>query len=573
MRRFTFSVMLALATVAVNAQETSAPTWTDDLTTTKAASDLHRGGAMTIDKDGNSIVTGSYNKNIAFGSSNLAQSEFTSTFIAKYDKSGAKKWAAALSGAATITTITTDTEGNIYAAGVFADEVSILNAKGETKRTIMGMEDQEKQVSGFIVKFNKDGEYQASKVVIPELTCTDDSYWLPDPAFTPKKIAVCGDNIILSAIYKTKNQIDGLTLEGQYGYQDWGYTFDVATLGVISLSKDLSTASLVAQLAATEKQTSVGYGAEDINFTTDGSKVYVGFVAYGDDLTLKAANNSKQITNLLSQTEGEETKYEHAFIVATIENGYIISDPQIFHSKIDDNLSSAKFNTIDAMDYKEGYLYLAGTFNETFPFDNTKSYQGGSDTYGACLNAKNLEKKWAVTSNYNEGDAKYTAEVVSCMQVFDDASISINGWAENTSNQAITTPLLYLTWGEIPTKLNMSTTADLVTSQATNGVATISQRDNVKSTDEDKTNEGTYTYTFYSGEPSTGIKQIAATSDNTINFDGNTVTLVKAADIDLYTVSGALVKSAKNVSSLSLDNVASGMYLLKAGKQTVKIVK
>ena len=315
-----------------------------------------------------------------------------------------------------------------------------------------------------------------------------------------------------------------------------------------------------------------GYGAEAVNFATDGSKVYAGFVAYGSDLTLKSANGSKQITDLLTQPNGEETQYEHAFILTTIENGKI-TDTQIYHSQIDEKLGSAKFNTIDEMAYNNGNLYLAGTFNETFPFDNTKSYVGGSDTYLASLKASDLEKNWALTSGYDEGDAKYKAEVVTAMAVFDD-EVQLAGWTEATNSHKIDKCLNFFIDTDVtPTAMETKAgdDASFITSAAQNGIYTIMQSDNK---DEEGATEGRYTYKFnYDIDAPTGIKQIAATTDNTINFDGNTVTLTKAADIDLYTVSGALVKSAKNVSSLSLDNVASGMYLLKAGKQTVKIVK
>lgn len=200
--------MLALATVAVNAQETAGPTWTANLTTTKAASDLHRGGAMAIDNEGNSIVTGSYNKKLTFGNSNLKASEYTCAFIAKYEKSGTEKWMAALDGDATITAITTDAEGNIYAAGTFADEVNILDYAGSTKATINGMANKTAQVSGFIVKYNKAGEYQASKVVIPEIDMENENYGEPDLYFTPQDIKVAGDKIMLSALYTGKNDID-----------------------------------------------------------------------------------------------------------------------------------------------------------------------------------------------------------------------------------------------------------------------------------------------------------------------------------------------------------------------------
>ena len=571
MRRFTFSVMLALATVAVNAQEVGDNGWETNLSTTKKTADLQRGGAMAIDNEGNSIVTGSFDKEVEFGESYL-EPIATSAFIAKYDKGGKEQWPAFLQGAATVTTVTTDAEGNVYAAGVFADVVKIIDSES-CSVTINGMEGQTEQVSGFIVKFDKNGIYLAHKVVIPEVNMVNENYGKPDLYFTPQKLTVSGDKVLLSAQYTGKSDIDGLTLKGQYcNKTDWSYMYDIPTLGIISLSSDLNQASLVAQLTATENETYDGFCAEDVNFATDGSKVYAGFVAYGSDLTLKSANGSKQITDLLTQPNGEETQYEHAFILATIENGKI-TDTQIYHSQIDEKLGSAKFNTIDEMAYNNGNLYLSGTFNETFPFDNTKSYVGGSDTYLASLKASDLEKNWALTSGYDEGDAMHKAEVVTAMAVFDD-EVQLAGWTEATSGHVVDKCLNFFIDTDVtPTTMETKAgdEASFVTSAAHNGIYTIMQRDNK---DEEGATEGRYTYEFnYDIDAPTGIKQIAATTDNTINFDGNTVTLAKAADIDLYTVSGALVKSAKNVSSLSLDNVASGMYLLKAGKQTVKIVK
>lgn len=570
MRKFTFSVMLALATVAVNAQETGTNGWETYLSTTEKTADLQRGGAMAIDNEGNSIVTGSFDKEFEFGL-NYLEPIATSAFIAKYDKTSERLWAASLQGSATITTVTTDAEGNVYAAGVFADAVNIIDHSGETMATINGMEGQTAQVSGFIVKFNKDGIYQASKVVIPEQARTDEGYGDPNPYFSPSKILVSGNNVYLAASYQGKNKIaDNLTLEGQYGSLYGIYTWDVPTLGIISLSNDFNSGKLITQLAATDYETEVGYGAENINFATDGSKVYAGFVAYGTDLTLKSANGSKQITDLLTQSNDEETQYEHAFIVATIENGNITAT-KTYHSQPNGNY--AKFNTIDEMAYQNGNLYLAGTFNEVFPFDNTKSYVGGSDTYLASLKASDLTQNWALTSGYDEGDANHKAEVVTAMAVFDN-EIQLSGWTEATSGHVVDKCLNFFADTDVtPTAFETKAgeEASFITSAAHNGIYTIMQSDNK---DEEGATEGRYTYEFnIDPDDPTGIKQIAATSDNTINFDGNTVTLVKAADIDLYTVSGALVKSAKNVSSLSLDNVASGMYLLKAGKQTVKIVK
>ena len=123
MKRITFSVMMALASMVANAQETLA-TWTAILNTTEKVSDLQRGAPMTIDNEGNAIVTGTYTKDVAFASSNL-EPIATSAFVAKYDKAGDKKWAAGLKGAATVKAVANDAEGNIYVAGNFA-AISLL---------------------------------------------------------------------------------------------------------------------------------------------------------------------------------------------------------------------------------------------------------------------------------------------------------------------------------------------------------------------------------------------------------------------------------------------------------------
>ena len=572
MKRFTFSVMLALATIVAHA-ENAASTWTANLTTTEKATDLQRGAAMTIDNEGNSIVTGTYTKDIEFANSYL-EPIATSAFIAKYDKAGNKKWAAGLKGAATITAVTNDTEGNVYAAGVFADKVAILNGKGEAKENITGMDGKTAQVSGFIVKYNKEGEYVASKVVIPEVDMENGSY-APDNYFIPNKIEVSGDKVLLSAEYTGKSTINELTLKGQYcNKPDWFYMYDIPTVGVISLSNDFSKATLVAQMSATENETYFGFGAESCNFATDGSKVYVAFVAYGNDLTLKSANGSKQITDLLNKIEGDAATFEHAFIIATIENGNIVAT-QIYHSQLDENMSEAKFNTIDQMAFNNGNLYLAGTFNETFPFDNTKAYVGGCDTYIASLKASDLSKNWALTSGYDEGDVNKKAEVVTGMVVFND-EVQLTGWAEQTSGHVVDTPLnFYIDTEAVPTEMKLNAGADAIfaTSVAHNGIYTIAQSDNrTMIADEDKAKEGIYTYSFYNDGDETGVKQIAA-NGNTISWNSNTVTLAKAADIYLYTASGMLVKKANNASSMSLANVAAGIYMVKAGKQTIKIVK
>lgn len=565
MRRFTFSMMLALATVAANAKDVlDAPTWTDNLTTTTEAKDLTRAAAMAVDNEGNSIVTGSFTKDLEFADSYL-EPVANSAFIAKYDKAGAKKWAAGLAGAATVTTVATDADGNVYAAGVFADQVAIKDASGETKATITGMADKVDKVSGFIVKYDKQGAYVASKTILAEndaKIAALDEIGMLSPFFTAKKLVVDGNKLYLSASYKGNVALDGVTLQGKYACSDgWLYS-DETTMCVLSFdAADLANASIVSVLGATEQLTKEAtYNTEDVNFAINDGKIYVAYVASGKDMTLTAAGKDTKI-----ETAYEASATEHAYVLAAIDGDQVTT--QVYHSVATDN--SNTLNTIDEMAYQKGKLYLAGSFNQALPFDNTISYLGGCDAYAACLDAASLSKNWAVASAFDEGDAKHKAEIISGMLV-DEDEVTLVGWVEDTSKRTIEAPLGY----QINTKTPAMQKGEqvLITSVAENGNYTLYQTDNVKGSDEDKTTEGTYSYIFYSNAESSGISKVLA-DDNTIDWDGNEVTLAKSADITVYTAAGAVVKSAKNVKSLSLADAAHGIYLVKVGKQALKIVK
>lgn len=560
-------MMLALATVAANAKGcVGCSYWTDNLTTTAEAKDLTRAAAMAVDNEGNSIVTGSFTKDLEFAASYL-EPVANSAFIAKYDKAGAKKWAAGLAGAATITTVATDAEGNVYAAGVFADNVAIKDASGDTKATITGMADKVDKVSGFIVKYDKQGAYVASKTILAESNpeiAAQDMLGVLSPSFTAKKLVVDGNKLYLSASYKGNVALDGVTLQGKYACTEGWLFNDETAMCVLSFdAADLANANIVSVLGATEQLTNEAtYNTEDVNFAINDGKIYVAYVASGKDMTLTAAGKD---TKIETAYEAETGVIEHAYVLAAIDGSQVTT--QVYHSVATDN--SNTLNTIDEMAYQKGKLYLAGSFNQALPFDNTISYLGGSDAYAACLDAASLCKNWAVASAFDEGDAMHKAEIISGMLV-DEDEVTLVGWVENTKDRTIEAPLGY----QINTKTPAMQKGEevLITSVAENGNYALYQTDNVKGSDEDKTTEGTYSYIFYNNAESSGISKVLA-DDNTIDWDGNEVTLAKSADITVYTAAGAAVKSAKNVKSLSLADAAHGIYLVKVGKQALKIVK
>ena len=561
--------MLALATVVARAESVAtAPTWTDDLTTTEKFADLHRGAAMTIDNEGNAIVTGSYTTDLQFAGSYL-EATATSAFVAKYDKAGNRKWAAGLNGAATINAITTDAEGNIYAAGVFADVVKILNANGEIKQPITGMADRDDKATGFIVKYSKDGEYVASKTITPKTNAALAGTELWDDSragFYAKKLVIDGTKLYLSASYKGDVNVDNVALPGKY-VTVFDFMFqDAVSMCVLSFNtSDLGDAKTVSYFGAKEQTTTdLVYQTEDVNFDVHDGKVYVGYVACGKDMTLYAGNSTSDVPLIYS---GDGTN-EHGYILAVIDGNNVTK--KVFHSAATDNANV--LNTIDDMVFKNNKLYLVGTFNQALPFDNTISFSGGCDTYAVSLNATTLEKEWAVTSNFEEGDANHSAENVSGVVIANDGAINIYGWVENTSDHSVTSALNHTVAAGTPTQMEKESDAKLFMAVATNGNTKLFQTDNVKTTEGGLTYAGKYTYTYYGGGSATGVSNVMA-DGNAINWDGNNVTLAKAADITLYNVSGMLVKKANNATAMSLDNVASGIYTVKAGKQTIKVVK
>lgn len=551
MKRFTFSVMMALATVAANAQNFGTTAWTDNLSAVEKSENLVRSTPVAIDKDGNAIVTGSYDKDLAFGN-DLESLTANDQFIAKYDKNGKKLWATGIQGKVSITAVTTDDEGNIYVAGNFAESVNVLSKNGEGQ-VIQGMSD-ESAGACFIVKYNKNGERQLIKTIMPtadaSVITSDEIMNDQQPSFKATKLLCSNGKLYLSAIYKGISQIGGLTLEGKYEFV-WGFMVtDMASSSVISLdAATLDGGKELATLSAKEKLAEdLVNGPEDINFTVDGNAVYAGFVAKGSALILKAAGKEEN----LSFVYNDEAQ-ERAFIITKIDSENNATT-KVFNAPAS---ISTNWNYMDEMACKNGKLYVAGTFNEANPFDNNVTFKKNCDIYVAALNANDLTKEWVAASGFDEGETNKTAEVVTGMVVKGD-NVIVTGWAEETDHHTVNTPLTYT----VDANGHMTQGAEtLVTAMATNGTNVLTESDK----------DGAYIYTYYTNTPETGIKQLVKAEG--VSRQGDVLSFTKAADITVYATSGACVKAVKNATSVSLEGLAKGVYVVKAGDKCIKVAK
>ena len=61
-------------------------------------------------------------------------------------------------------------------------------------------------------------------------------------------------------------------------------------------------------------------------------------------------------------------------------------------------------------------------------------------------------------------------------------------------------------------------------------------------------------------------------SSTVISYNGTEISLNEAQDINIYSVTGELLKSAKKINLLSVANLAKGVYVVKAGSAIQKFI-
>ena len=408
------AALFSVATVCAQSDfEFEEPTWTKNLTdVVEKASDANVNAPIVITNQGDVIKTGTFNMAFTFAGETL-EPIAKSAYIVKYDAKGNEVWANALRGAATITAITTDDEGNIYVAGRMADKVLITTTNGNTY-DIDGIVGDTDQVSGFIIVYDKDGRMIVRRQFMPAV---DENifYEKADPRFVINKMAVVKDKIYLTVNYKCLNKIDNVELNGKVlDFAGWGFMFvDLNGYATLQLDKDLSNAKLLADVYTSADALSgeLQYEPESMKFAVDGDNVYVVWTGWGD-LSMNV-NNEIQNFSFKQETEvidGEPTnKREHAFVVVNATTG----QTKVFNAPT--NAKQASFYTIADAQVADGKLYIGGTYIGALAFDNEKTSTGACDAFLAAVNTSDLSIAWAQTSGIDEGEANTFNETVTMM--------------------------------------------------------------------------------------------------------------------------------------------------------------
>ena len=552
MKKVLLTFGLCATVLASNAQNFSSPTWTQTQTVYKQKSDAVNSAPVTITADGDVIVSSSFNAGTLSVGSLVVRAVAKSSYIQKLNAAGTSQWAVALLGAAEVKSLTSDTDGNIYAVGVFADQLKLTTKTGTVAATLQGNSGTTKS-SLFVLKYSKDGALLAYKSATSSVDATvsaSGKYFdePSDAAYVRSTKAVWANNkLYFTAQYTGVSNLDGVELKGDYlNYFDLMYV-DLPRMSVLSvdasnlsgLKKEYTVKTNVAGL---EEQT----GVKSLNFAVNNGTLYVASVATG----AVVVETSDKTENFNAGKDGEDLKY-----------GFIYSEVgSTTNNKLFDGGKLATLNSNNSINdllVDDSNVYVAGTYNTNNVFGQSVAFQGGSDSFVAAFAKGTTNVQWLVNSGVNEGDATKYAEKVTGLVVADN-KLLLTGYTEETSTHTVKDGFVY--------NVTTSGTKTSVGSNVVLGLASDS-----KQVVTSGVNELNSVFNGYALSTTTGINQLTETNDVVRN--GNVFSFEKAQDAVVVDLQGRVVLRASNTTTLSVDNLVKGVYVLKVGTKAVKFVK
>ena len=552
MKKILLTFGLCATVLASNAQNFSSPTWTQTQTVYKQKTDAVNSAPVTITADGDVIVSSSFNSGTLSVGGLVVRAVAKSSYIQKLNAAGTSQWAVALLGAAEVKSLTSDTDGNIYAVGVFADKVTLTTKTGTTAATLQGNSGTTKS-SLFVLKYSKDGALLAYKSATSSVDATvsaSGKYFdePSDAAYVRSTKAVWANNkLYFTAQYTGVSNLDGVELKGDYlNYFDIMYV-DLPRMSVLSvdasnlsgLKKEYTVKTNVAGL---EEQT----GVKSLNFAVNNGTLYVASVATG----AVVVETSNKTENFNAGKDGEDLKY--GFIYSEVGS---TTTNKLFDGGKLATLNSN--NSINDLLVDDSNVYVAGTYNTNNVFGQSVTFQGGSDSFVAAFAKGTTNVQWLVNSGVNEGDATKYAEKVTGLVVADN-KLLLTGYTEETSTHTVKDGFVY--------NVTTSGTKTSVGSNVVLGLASDS-----KQVVTSGVNELNSVFNGYALSTTTGINQLTETNDVVRN--GNVFSFEKAQDAVVVDLQGRVVLRASNTTTLSVDNLVKGVYVLKVGTKAVKFVK
>lgn len=572
MKKVLLLVFCAVAMLTVQAQPTVTNSWTKSQTDILSAANVNNSNPVAVSAQGDMYATGLFTESFTFGGKEI-EAVATSSYLLKYGTDGAEKWGVALTGAATIKTITTDGAGNVYIAGNFADELTFGSTDGNTqvKEGIkMDGTPIADQAAGFVAKYDVNGVLKAVQSFVskplPELEAT--GIYFPeagDYRFDINNIAYSDGKLYASASYKGLTENNGFSFKGGYFDLDGGgfWYGDLVSGAVFSLNDQLEVDGILANMGVTGGKSTDLSSVQSVSFAVAEGKLYSGFVASGKQtLTI----GSKEQAFDLSQENGV-TEYGHILSIIDLADGS--SSLTKKYSTTHDAYGNYCF--IKSMLVKGDVLLLGGTFNAKLAFDQNIDAVSTNDLYVAVLNKNTLDVNNAVASKINEGDANSKKEEFGGMTVCGDYVYMI-GHTAVIASHAVETPLTFWidTTNGTMTQANPVNLATGVAASGTKLAIAQTQVADQKLENIFSLNEVSNATGISSTEQGAGVSVYPNPVVDVLNF-------TTPCDVVIINLMGATVKQAENVSSLPVSDLISGQYIIKLttedGTSTVKVIK
>lgn len=565
MKRTLLIAACGLLFAGAQAQTTDQPKWSGTVENAVTSADnLNLSAPTAVDNAGNVYVTGSFNQEFGFGASWLTNIA-NSAYLGKYDSNGNALWAVSLAGAATITAITTDEQNNVYIAGTLADAVVVGSTDGKNQ-TINGKPGEvEYQVSSFIAAYDADGKLKTTKVMWPEtdteIANSIDGFYLPDvgfPNISINHIAVTGNKLYASALYTGDVTVDNMTWEGAYNLTDFGLILDAVAGGVLSLdAATLENAGNIANITTTDMSLSTTNLVKGITVTAQptNGEVYLGFIC-SDTLTYTKADGTSE--NLMFEVNsGENPEIEYAYVLSSIKDGTVSS--RTFSTMM---TASPSYMVLGDMKVAGDNLYITGSFQEELAFNNDLVAADACDLFAACLNKSTFEPQWTAQTGLAEAPAdstNYYSENYSTMTV-NNGEVSVYGYTlRSVGNDSITSTYVYnFSNGEAT-----SSEAPFVTGADLNGTTLA-----VLTADDEALTTTVNVYNVEEGDD--GINGVTTLETQRV---GNTFYFAEPTDVDVYDLQGRMLMQEKAATTLSIDNLNRGIYILSSGTATLKVSK
>ena len=552
MKKVLLTFGLCATVLASNAQNFSSPTWTQTQTVYKQKNDAVNSAPVTITADGDVIVSSSFNAGTLSVGGLVVRAVAKSSYIQKLNAAGTSQWAVALLGAAEVKSLTSDTDGNIYAVGVFADQLKLTTKTGTVAATLQGNSGTTKS-SLFILKYSKDGALLAYKSATSSVDATVSAsgkyfYEASEAAYVRSTKAVWANNkLYFTAQYTGVSNLDGVELKGDYlDYEGFMYV-DIPRMSVLSVDAS-NLSGLKKEYTVQTNVTGLGEqtGVSSLNFAVNNGTLYVASVATG----AVVVETSDKTENFNAGKDGEDLKY-----------GFIYSEVgSTTNNKLFDGGKLATLNSNNSINdllVDDSNVYVAGTYNTNNVFGQSVTFQGGSDSFVAAFAKGTTNVQWVVNSGVNEGDATKYAEKVTGLVVADN-KLLLTGYTEETTEHTIKTGFVY--------NVTTNGTKTSVGSNVVLGLASDS-----KQVVTSGVNELNSVFNGYALSTTTGINQLTETNDVVRN--GNVFSFEKAQDAVVVDLQGRVVLRASNTKTLSVDNLVKGVYVLKVGTKAVKFVK